>query len=48
MGRATEKMLDEFDAEEDARERQERIKPRDDGEGKRKSARVRKVKFKGG
>ena len=50
MGRDTVQMLDEFDAEEDAKELQQRIAPKNDaGDSVRRSSRPRKpLKPKGG
>jgi hypothetical protein len=48
MGKDTEKMLDEFDAEQDKIEMQKRIAPRPEETGVRRSSRVRRVTFKGG
>ena len=46
--RATGKMLDEFDAEQDRKELQNRIAPRPEETGVRRSSRVRRVTLKGG
>ena len=48
MGRDTVQMLDEFDAERDREEVRERIAPRPDKTGVRRSSRARRVTFKGG
>ncbi len=47
MGKRTEKMLDEFDAEQDEKELQKRIAPRVEKTGVRRSGRARRVTFKG-